>query len=122
MARRVRPVGIGRLEAFSDAVFAIVLTLLVLHLLPSGPQSPSRLLASWPTYLTYRAAFLTIGIIWLNHNHAMSRLRSANPTSLVSVARPGTAVVGVHSARDDGPPMRVWMVSSIRRPGWSSRG
>jgi uncharacterized membrane protein len=79
VARRARPQGIGRLEAFSDAVLAIVLTLLVLDLLPKGAQSPGRLVANWPTYLAYLAAFLTIGIIWLNHNQAMSRVRSANP-------------------------------------------
>ena len=72
----------GRLEAFSDAVFAIVLTLLVLDLLPRGAQSPQQLLANWPTYLAFLAAFLTIGIVWLNHTQAMSRIRSANPIVL----------------------------------------
>lgn len=74
--------GIGRLEAFSDAVLAIVLTLLVLDLLPRGAESPRELLENWPTYLAFLAAFLTIGVVWLNHNQAMSRLRAANPVIL----------------------------------------
>jgi uncharacterized membrane protein len=72
-----------RLEAFSDAVFAIVLTLLVLELIPRSAQSPKQLLDNWPSYLAYLAAFLTIGIVWLNHNQAISRLRKANPVVLV---------------------------------------
>ena len=75
--------GVGRLEAFSDAVLAIVLTLLVLELLPDGAQSPEQLLESWPTYLAFLAAFLTIGIIWLNHNEQIARVRSADPLVLV---------------------------------------
>jgi uncharacterized membrane protein len=83
MAKRTRPRGLGRVEAFSDAVLAIVLTLLVLDLLPEGAQSPAELLENWPTYLAYLAAFLTIGIIWLNHNQALSRIRIAHPVVLV---------------------------------------
>lgn len=69
----------GRLEAFSDAVLAIVLTLLVLELIPEGAQSPDELLADWPTYLAFFAAFLTVGVVWLNHNQAVSRIRRADP-------------------------------------------
>ncbi|THG29805.1 TMEM175 family protein [Naasia lichenicola] len=69
----------SRLEAFSDAVLAIVLTLLVLDLLPKEAQSPEELLADWPTYLAYLTAFLTIGTVWLNHSEAVSRIRYADP-------------------------------------------
>jgi uncharacterized membrane protein len=79
VAKRTRTSGIGRLESFSDAVFAIVLTLLVLDLLPRSAQSPVQLLRHWPTYLAFLAAFLTIGIVWLNHNEAVSRVRAASP-------------------------------------------
>ncbi|RFA09021.1 hypothetical protein B7R54_07135 [Subtercola boreus] len=75
--------GIGRLEAFSDAVLAIVMTLLVLDLLPSGAQSPEQLLDHWPTYLAYLAAFFTIGIIWLNHNEELARVSRTTPVLLV---------------------------------------
>ena len=61
----------GRLEAFSDGVFAIAITLLVLDIaLPAGASR--HLLRSvgelWPSYLAYVASFSTIGSIWLGHN------------------------------------------------------
>ena len=69
----------GRLEAFSDGVMAIAITLLVLDLAVPGPDAlQGRSLASalgheWPSYLAYVVSFLIIGIIWVNH-HAMFRL------------------------------------------------
>lgn len=83
MANARLPQRTGRLEAFSDAVLAIVLTLLVLELLPETPQSPRELLEDWPTYLAYLAAFLTIGTVWLNHSEAVSRIRYADPIVLL---------------------------------------
>jgi uncharacterized membrane protein len=71
--------GVNRLEAFSDAVLAIVLTLLVLELLPEGAQTPAELLGKWPTYLAFLTAFLTVGVVWLNHNGAIARIRRADP-------------------------------------------
>ncbi|HEY1292643.1 MAG TPA: TMEM175 family protein [Chloroflexota bacterium] len=63
----------SRLEAFSDGVFAIAATLLVLELhvppVGSGPLF-ALLLEQWPSYAGYVVSFLTIGIIWVNH-HAM---------------------------------------------------
>ncbi|MGO4533406.1 TMEM175 family protein [Leifsonia sp. 2MCAF36] len=79
MVKLARRPGMGRLEAFSDAVLAIVLTLLVLELLPDGAQSPQELFQNWPTYLAFFAAFLTVGVVWLNHNEAVSRIRRADP-------------------------------------------
>jgi uncharacterized membrane protein len=62
--RRVFGLTIGRLEAFSDGVFAIAATLLILnvqvpHSAPGGLLS--ALIALWPAYATYAASFLTIG-------------------------------------------------------------
>src|SRR5436190_1989486 len=63
----------ARVEAFSDGVMAIAITLLVLDLKVPAQADADRLgllgaLAErWPSYLAYLAAFLTIGIIWLNH-------------------------------------------------------
>jgi uncharacterized membrane protein len=68
----------GRVEAFSDGVMAIAITLLVLELKvpPNAPdgQLLAALGARWPSYLAYAAAFLTIGIIWLNHHTLMSKI------------------------------------------------
>ncbi len=70
----------GRVEAFSDGVMAIAITLLVLDLkVPSQADlAPGGLLAAladrWPSYLAYLAAFLTIGIIWLNHRTLVDRI------------------------------------------------
>ena len=64
----------GRVEAFSDGVMAIAITLLVLDLkVPTGAQIAesgtllAALIGEWAAYVAYVAGFLTIGIIWLNH-------------------------------------------------------
>jgi uncharacterized membrane protein len=64
----------GRVEAFSDGVFAIAITLLILIIEPpsSGEHLGHELLRLWPSYLAYAASFLTIGIMWVNH-HAVFR-------------------------------------------------
>jgi uncharacterized membrane protein len=69
--------GTNRVEAFSDGVMAIAITLLVLELkVPEGANGDllERLLARWPSYVAYLAAFLTIGIIWLNHHTLLSKI------------------------------------------------
>jgi uncharacterized membrane protein len=60
----------SRLEAFSDGVFAIAATLLVLELRvpPDTTDLPAALLRLWPAYAAYLVSFLTIGIIWVNHH------------------------------------------------------
>jgi len=72
----------GRVEAFSDGVMAIAITLLVLDLkVPSDAETreAGSLIAAlgqhWPSYLAYLAAFLTIGIIWLNHRAFVDKIR-----------------------------------------------
>jgi len=59
-----------RATGFSDAVFAIIITLLVLDLPPPegepGQMLPD-LLAQWPAYLAYVASYLTVGVVWINH-------------------------------------------------------
>jgi uncharacterized membrane protein len=75
-----------RLEAFSDGVIAVAITLLVLnigvpHLKPD--QSLAGALGSqWPVYAAYVVSFLTIGIIWINHHVMIGRLREADRTIL----------------------------------------
>jgi uncharacterized membrane protein len=68
---RLRGFRTGRLEAFSDGVFAIAITLLVLDI-GVGSNAGRNLLHAidslWPSYLAYVASFSTIGAAWLAHN------------------------------------------------------
>jgi uncharacterized membrane protein len=65
----------SRVDAFSDGVFAIAVTLLVLDLHdPEGPGLWHGLTEQWPSFAAYAVSFVTIGIIWLNHNSLFGRL------------------------------------------------
>ncbi len=78
--------GTGRLEAFSDGVIAVAITLLVLniHVEPGPGESLAHALGHlWPVFAAYVTSFLTIGIIWINHRAMLSRLREADHTLLV---------------------------------------
>jgi uncharacterized membrane protein len=74
-----------RAEAFSDGVFAVAITLLVLELLPigSGMLTPEVLLHAWPEYFAYVVSFLTIGIMWLNHHTIMAHVNRVDRPLLV---------------------------------------
>jgi uncharacterized membrane protein len=77
----------ARLEAFSDGVFAIAITLLVLDLaVPASPNSVRRLLdavgGEWPGYLGYTVSFATIGALWLGHSAITDYLERTNTTLL----------------------------------------
>ena len=74
----------GRAEAFSDGVFAIAITLLVLGLLLSGHGTlTSQLLAAWPRYFAYVVSFLTIGIMWMNHHTILAHVARVDRPLLV---------------------------------------
>ncbi len=76
----------GRLEAFSDGVIAVAITLLVLDIKVPPPPNASlghALAQQWPNYLAYVTSFLTIGIIWVNHHRMIERLRVPDHTVLV---------------------------------------
>src|SRR5690348_14514377 len=65
----------GRVEAFSDGVLAVAITLLVLNLkIDTGrsdrPSVAFQLRENWPSYAAYVVSFLVIGVIWVNH-HAL---------------------------------------------------
>ena len=70
----------GRIEAFSDGVFSIAATLLVLELKPPSPALPfwQGLLAQWPGFLSFLLSFLFIGIMWINHHRLFSHVRRAD--------------------------------------------
>jgi uncharacterized membrane protein len=76
---------VARMEAFSDGVFAIAITLLVLEIaIPPGYEGRllSGVLSQWPSYLAYIVSFATIGAIWLSHNAITHYLHSVNTTFL----------------------------------------
>src|SRR5437764_130198 len=72
----------GRLEAFSDGVIAVAITLLVLNIdlpkLAPGESLGHGLAHQWPVYVAYAVSFLTIGIIWINHHVMIGRLRETD--------------------------------------------
>jgi uncharacterized membrane protein len=70
----------GRVEAFSDGVFAIAITLLILEVrVPPGTDDlGDALLHIWPSYLAYVTSFLTIGVIWVNHHIVFTLLARAD--------------------------------------------
>src|SRR6201996_1140143 len=62
----------SRLEAFSDGVFAVAITLLALDLTVAGPAGHGHLIDQlhdkWPAFLAYLISFFMIGIVWVNHH------------------------------------------------------
>ena len=75
----------ARIEAFSDGVFAIAITLLVLDIkvphrdqLPEGVRLIGALLKQWPTYLAYVTSFLTILIMWMNHHKLFQHIKRSD--------------------------------------------
>jgi len=73
----------ARLETFSDGVFAIAATLLILDVqLPDGGSVAHGLLEIWPSYAAYVLAFLTIGIMWINHHTVFKQIDRIDRTFL----------------------------------------
>jgi uncharacterized membrane protein len=77
----------GRVEAFSDGIFAIAATLLILNVqVPRSSESgwlAQQLLDLWPSYLAYAASFITIGVMWLNHHALFARVARVDRTLVV---------------------------------------
>ena len=75
----------SRVEAFSDGVFAIAITLLVLDIRVEPEQYEDlgkALLDEWPSYLAYVTSFLTVGSVWIAHHSLYSHLRYIDPVLL----------------------------------------
>jgi uncharacterized membrane protein len=74
----------ARLETFSDGVFAIAATLLILEIkLPERGTLTSELLHLWPSYGAYAISFITIGIMWINHHAVFEQINRINRPFLV---------------------------------------
>ena len=70
--------GKNRLEAFSDGVIAILITIMVLELKVPLGQGLEALLPVWPVFLSYVLSFINIGIYWNNHHHLLHAVHKVN--------------------------------------------
>jgi uncharacterized membrane protein len=68
-----------RVRFFSDAVFAVLITILVLELKPPHADTFSALLPLWPTALSYAVSYVFIAIVWVNHHHLFGYAEVATP-------------------------------------------
>lgn len=67
-----RKASVERLAAFSDAVFAVIITIMVLDLRPPEQPTFAALLRLWPIVLSYLVSYLFIAVVWTNHHHLLS--------------------------------------------------
>jgi uncharacterized membrane protein len=116
---RTAEVPTTRVEAFSDGVIAIAITLLVLDIkVPAVGEAGSladALASRWPAYAAYVVSFLTVGVMWANHHTLMEHVRRADRGLLlvtvfflmaVSFVPFPTAVLAEHLAGGHGAPAR----------------
>jgi uncharacterized membrane protein len=68
----------NRLEAFSDGVIAIIITIMVLEFKVPHGESMADLLPLWPVFLSYVLSFVNVGIYWNNHHHLMHAVKTVN--------------------------------------------
>ena len=68
----------NRLEAFTDGVIAVIITIMVLELKPPHDSSWHALLANWPIMLSYILSFIYVGIYWNNHHHLFHLAEKVN--------------------------------------------
>jgi uncharacterized membrane protein len=97
--------GTNRIEAFSDGVIAIIITIMVLELKAPHEPTMAALLRLTPPFLSYGLSFLVVAIMWVNHHHLMhlakraeARLLWTNNTLLfwMSLIPVATAYMGEH--------------------------
>ena len=103
----------ARIEAFSDGVFAIAITLLILEIkipMPGSIPLAQQLIRQWPSYVAFLISFAFIGIMWINHHRLFTHIRRGDNTLLVlnlllllgvtAVPFP-TAVLAAHLGKPD---------------------
>ncbi len=74
--------GKGRLEAFSDGVIAIIITIMVLEMKVPHGNNPDALIPLLPVFLSYVLSFINIGIYWNNHHHMLHAVHKVTGTVL----------------------------------------
>jgi uncharacterized membrane protein len=70
---------VERLGSFSDGVFAVIITIMVLELRPPEHATFAALAALWPTALSYAASYEFTAIVWMNHHHLLRFTDDATP-------------------------------------------
>jgi uncharacterized membrane protein len=68
----------ARVQAFSDGVIAIIITIMVLELHVPADASPQTLLRLWPTLASYALSYVLLAIYWVNHHHLFSLVKRVN--------------------------------------------
>ncbi len=71
-----------RLEAFSDGVIAVIITIMVLELRPPASTQLSAVLQVWPTFAAYALSFTFVGIYWNNHHHLLRATRGIDGAAM----------------------------------------
>ena len=101
-----RQASIERLGSFSDGVFAVIITIMILDLRPPEQPTFAALIPLWPTALSYVVSYAFIAIVWLNHHHLLRfteyptpRLIWINFAHLFMVSLVPAATVWVASTR-----------------------
>jgi uncharacterized membrane protein len=79
MYSKLESSGTDRVGAFSDAVVAVIITLMVLELKAPESASPAALWPLWPTAVSYAVSYLFIAIVWVNHHHLLRLVRRTTP-------------------------------------------
>ena len=74
----------GRLEAFSDGVIAIIITIMVLEIKVPHGEHFADLLPLWPVFLSYVLSFVNVGIYWTNHHHLLHTVKHVNGPILMA--------------------------------------
>jgi uncharacterized membrane protein len=70
--------GKGRLEAFSDGVIAVIITIMVLEMKPPHGTTLEALVPIWPVFVSYVLSFVYVGIYWFNHHHLLHAAHEIN--------------------------------------------
>ncbi len=65
----------ARLEAFSDGVVAVIITIMVLDLKAPESAEPAALLRLWPGFAIYLVSFMFVAIYWINHHNLLTAVR-----------------------------------------------
>jgi uncharacterized membrane protein len=74
----------SRLEAFSDGVIAIIITIMVLEIKVPHGEHFADLLPLWPVFLSYVLSFANVGIYWTNHHHLLHTIKHVNGPILMA--------------------------------------